>query len=506
MWLRLPIRQRRTRTSPWGGPSAPEQKLHSDPFLSSVRCLLRPDPTSCFIYKGDELPESQDPQFAGRVQWDKDVLTEGRLTLHVSRLRTNDSGFYPCAILVRPDGSNSRRCWLSVTEHSCSLKSPSVSPPQKHSCSLKSPSVSPPQNIAAFKESLCVSSTEHSCSLKSPSVSPPQKHSCSLKSPSVSPPQKHSCSLKSPSVSPPQKHSCSLKSPSVSPPQKHSCSLKSPSVSPPQNIAAKHSCSLKSPSVSPPRNSCSLKSPSVSPPQDICSECDSDSYQAEENQNITLEWTFSTRRDTSLRSISTICQLFTEGRSYVLFHLLKVLNPRVSGSTVCRTSPVGQRRPHRRTPHTSCLQTQDHDSGFYVCAILVRPDGSNSRRCWLSVTAMFCGGDTEGLFKLQLCSCGGDTEGLFKLQLCSVEETQRDSLNCSYVPVEETQRDSLNCSYVLSDEYVTPIKPRVIGPESGDMKCEASFCEDVFVPLDSSCKLWILRLWGFNTLIEMKQD
>ncbi|XP_034063557.1 uncharacterized protein LOC117540794 isoform X3 [Gymnodraco acuticeps] len=64
---------------------------------------------------GVESPESQDPQFAGRVQWDKDVLTEGQLTLHVSRLRTNDSGFYVCDILVRPDGSNSRRCWLNVT-------------------------------------------------------------------------------------------------------------------------------------------------------------------------------------------------------------------------------------------------------------------------------------------------------------------------------------------------------------------------------------------------------
>ncbi|XP_034063525.1 uncharacterized protein LOC117540784 [Gymnodraco acuticeps] len=67
------------------------------------------------LYKGDELPESQDPQFAGRVQWDKDVLPEGRLTFHVSRLRTNDSGFYVCDILVRPDGSNYRRCWLNVT-------------------------------------------------------------------------------------------------------------------------------------------------------------------------------------------------------------------------------------------------------------------------------------------------------------------------------------------------------------------------------------------------------
>ncbi|KAI9524428.1 hypothetical protein NQZ68_018111 [Dissostichus eleginoides] len=68
------------------------------------------------LNEGVESPESQDPQFAGRVQWDKDVLTEGRLTLHVSRLRTSDSGFYRCDILVKSDGRNSRRCWLNVTD------------------------------------------------------------------------------------------------------------------------------------------------------------------------------------------------------------------------------------------------------------------------------------------------------------------------------------------------------------------------------------------------------
>ncbi|XP_033970182.1 butyrophilin-like protein 8 isoform X4 [Trematomus bernacchii] len=84
--------------------------------------------THCYFYTNDrtsvlfelregvEFPESQDPEFAGRVQWDKDVLTEGRLTLHVSRLRTSDSGFYRCDILVIPGGTNSRTCWLNVTE------------------------------------------------------------------------------------------------------------------------------------------------------------------------------------------------------------------------------------------------------------------------------------------------------------------------------------------------------------------------------------------------------
>ena len=84
----------------------------------STLCKMFTESRPYFLFnlrEGVESPESQDPEFAGRVQWDKDVLTEGRLTLHVSRLRTNDSGFYVCDILVRPDGSNSRRCWLNVT-------------------------------------------------------------------------------------------------------------------------------------------------------------------------------------------------------------------------------------------------------------------------------------------------------------------------------------------------------------------------------------------------------
>ncbi|XP_034006142.1 myelin-oligodendrocyte glycoprotein-like [Trematomus bernacchii] len=66
------------------------------------------------LYKGIEFPETQDPQFAGRVQWDKDVVTEGRITLHVSRLRTNDSGLYVCKVFT-DYGRNNGRCCLNVT-------------------------------------------------------------------------------------------------------------------------------------------------------------------------------------------------------------------------------------------------------------------------------------------------------------------------------------------------------------------------------------------------------
>ncbi|KAI3376120.1 hypothetical protein L3Q82_016644 [Scortum barcoo] len=33
-----------------------------------------------------------------KVQFDKDVLREGRIRLHVSRLRTDDSGLYLCEV------------------------------------------------------------------------------------------------------------------------------------------------------------------------------------------------------------------------------------------------------------------------------------------------------------------------------------------------------------------------------------------------------------------------
>ncbi|XP_016522397.1 uncharacterized protein LOC107834906 isoform X2 [Poecilia formosa] len=66
------------------------------------------------VHDGDEFPESQDDQFSGRVQSDKDVLREGRIRLHVSRLRTEDSGLYLCGVETE-DGFGSGRCRLSVT-------------------------------------------------------------------------------------------------------------------------------------------------------------------------------------------------------------------------------------------------------------------------------------------------------------------------------------------------------------------------------------------------------
>ncbi|XP_016522430.1 uncharacterized protein LOC103131852 isoform X1 [Poecilia formosa] len=82
-----------------------------------IVCEFRTSVKSGIIYvhhDGVEFPESQDDQFSGRVQSDKDVLREGRIRLHVSRLRTEDSGLFWCDMKTE-DGLNSGRCRLNIT-------------------------------------------------------------------------------------------------------------------------------------------------------------------------------------------------------------------------------------------------------------------------------------------------------------------------------------------------------------------------------------------------------
>ncbi|XP_023185909.1 butyrophilin-like protein 8 [Xiphophorus maculatus] len=66
------------------------------------------------VHEGVEIPDSQDEQFSGRVQIDKNIIREGRIRLHVSRLRTEDSGLYVCEVKTE-DGFNNAICRLYVT-------------------------------------------------------------------------------------------------------------------------------------------------------------------------------------------------------------------------------------------------------------------------------------------------------------------------------------------------------------------------------------------------------
>ncbi|XP_045919951.1 butyrophilin-like protein 8 [Micropterus dolomieu] len=92
-------------------------KTDRPPVPLFICCQLLTDRTDSVMYllrEGVEVPESQDEQFAGRVQCDKDVLREGRIRLHVSRLRTEDSGLYLCEVLTNY-GGNYNECRLIVT-------------------------------------------------------------------------------------------------------------------------------------------------------------------------------------------------------------------------------------------------------------------------------------------------------------------------------------------------------------------------------------------------------
>ncbi|XP_034424831.1 uncharacterized protein LOC117751902 isoform X2 [Hippoglossus hippoglossus] len=87
------------------------------PNLLMILCKLVTDHRVSVVYQlhdGVEDPELQDEQFSGRVQCDRDVLREGRLRLHVSRLRTEDSGQYKCVVRTRY-GQSADKCRLNVT-------------------------------------------------------------------------------------------------------------------------------------------------------------------------------------------------------------------------------------------------------------------------------------------------------------------------------------------------------------------------------------------------------
>ncbi|XP_073322565.1 uncharacterized protein [Pagrus major] len=90
----------------------------TDMSLTNMACFLLSKPLKLLyeMINGVEVPESQDQQFAGRVQCDKDALRDGRIRLHVSRVRTADSGIYWCDLAANYN-KMTRRWVLATTEH-----------------------------------------------------------------------------------------------------------------------------------------------------------------------------------------------------------------------------------------------------------------------------------------------------------------------------------------------------------------------------------------------------
>ncbi|XP_051256090.1 anti-sigma-I factor RsgI8 isoform X8 [Dicentrarchus labrax] len=138
---------------------------HSSLNSLYIYCRLITDYKISVLYdldKGVEVSESQDEQFKGRVQCDKDVLREGRIRLHVSRLRTEDSGRYLCNVRTNY-GASSERCQLRVTAadepkpqrppESPQAESPQAESPQPESPQPESPQPESPQPESPQPES-----------------------------------------------------------------------------------------------------------------------------------------------------------------------------------------------------------------------------------------------------------------------------------------------------------------------------------------------------------------
>ncbi|XP_076019281.1 uncharacterized protein LOC143010678 isoform X2 [Genypterus blacodes] len=81
-------------------------------FLTNLLCMFKSTPQKVLyhMHNGVEEPKSQDEQFAGRIQCDKDNLRKSHIRLHLLFVRTVDAGEYWCDLLTNYE--NTRKQWL----------------------------------------------------------------------------------------------------------------------------------------------------------------------------------------------------------------------------------------------------------------------------------------------------------------------------------------------------------------------------------------------------------
>ncbi|XP_030610074.1 selection and upkeep of intraepithelial T-cells protein 1-like [Archocentrus centrarchus] len=111
------------------------------------------------------------------------------------------------------------------------------------------------------------------------------------------------------------------------------------------------------------------------------------SYQAEENHNITLEWTFTTNPDRSIKTLNILCGHNTGQNTSVLYRVHEGVE--VSESQDAKFSGRVQSdkdalREGRIRLQVSRLRTDD--SGLYLCEVNT-DDGFSVGRCTASITA-----------------------------------------------------------------------------------------------------------------------
>ncbi|XP_030608934.1 uncharacterized protein LOC115796695 isoform X6 [Archocentrus centrarchus] len=110
------------------------------------------------------------------------------------------------------------------------------------------------------------------------------------------------------------------------------------------------------------------------------------SYQAEENHNITLEWTFTTKSDAFISSLKVRCRLRADQKYSVLYYVFDgvefsdVQDEKFSGRV---QSDKDALREGRIRLQLSRLSTED--SGLYLCEVTTG-DGSGYNSCRVTVS------------------------------------------------------------------------------------------------------------------------
>ncbi|KAL4007521.1 hypothetical protein ACER0C_001373 [Sarotherodon galilaeus] len=127
-----------------------DSQLQADVSLADMMCVFHSDATKILfkMIRGVEDSESQDEQFAGRVQTDRDALRGGRIRLHLSRVTAEDSGSYRCD--VSADYDNSLKKWRLKTNENFVLSVGRTSDGDSSDVSLKPPMFGPPKGFASL--------------------------------------------------------------------------------------------------------------------------------------------------------------------------------------------------------------------------------------------------------------------------------------------------------------------------------------------------------------------
>ncbi|XP_061582595.1 uncharacterized protein LOC133448250 isoform X4 [Cololabis saira] len=116
-------------TLEWTFTPKPEPSSTFLDIYCELRTYLRPFHLF-LVMKGVEKTFYHDEQFAGRVQSDRDALREGRLRLHMSRLRTEDSGQYWCKVETESGGGHAS-CEVLVSAADVQSQTPAMVPEQE---------------------------------------------------------------------------------------------------------------------------------------------------------------------------------------------------------------------------------------------------------------------------------------------------------------------------------------------------------------------------------------